>query len=131
MIVAVIAVGVMQVSLDQVVDVIAVGHRLVATVGAVFVLDLVILSCGLGRAAVRVLVADGDPMLVEVIVVRMMEMAIVQIVRVPVVADCDMSTVRAVLVLVVGVRGVIALWHRGSFTRVAYRTRLVRSASHT
>ncbi len=50
MIVAVIAVRVVQMAFDQVIDVIAVRHRLVATTGAV-VVGLVVAAAGVGRRA--------------------------------------------------------------------------------
>ena len=114
-VVAVIAVRVVKMPLDQVVDVITVGHRFMATAGSVFVLGIVAHGCALRRAAVRVLIIDGDPMLVDVILVRVVQMPTVQIVRVPFVADSEMPALEAVLVIMVGMDGVVALCHQVSF----------------
>ena len=55
-VVAVVPVRVVQVTVDEIVDVIAMRHRLVPATGAVLVAGLVPAALMLGRAAVRVLV---------------------------------------------------------------------------
>lgn len=118
MIVAVIAVRVVQVSVDQVVDVIAVGNRFVAAAGSVLMLVLVLGGGVPCCAAVRVFVIDRDPVLIDVTLVRMVQMPVVEIVGVTVVADGEMTAVRPVFVVVAGVHGVIAFSHAGSFSSV-------------
>lgn len=126
-VVAVIAVGMVQVTVDQVVDVIAVWHWLVATPGSVFVLEPMLDGSALRRAAVRMLLIDGDSMLVDMIIVRVVQVPVVEIVGVSIVADGEMAAARSVLVIVVWVDGVIALCHRLSSARVALRITLVPS----
>jgi hypothetical protein len=65
MVVTMIAVGVVQVALDEIIDMVAVGHRLVAAIWAVFVRDLVTAAIVVGRAALRVLRTDFQDMLLD------------------------------------------------------------------
>lgn len=58
MVVTMIAVGMVQVALDEIIDMVAVGHRLVPAIGAVFVRDLVTAAIMVGCAALRVLRID-------------------------------------------------------------------------
>ena len=60
MVIAVVAVRVMQVAADDVVDVIAVLHRLVAAVRAMLVLCVVVFAVVFGRAVVGVALGDRD-----------------------------------------------------------------------
>jgi hypothetical protein len=106
-VVAVPGVGVVQVTLDQVVGVVAVRHRLVAAVGAVLVARVVTAAVVLGRAVVRVLRVDRDDVLVHVVLVRVMQVAAVQVVGVALVLDGRVAAARAVLVRVVAVGLVI------------------------
>jgi hypothetical protein len=54
-IVAVVAVGVVQVPVDEVVDMVAVWHRLMPTTGAVLVAGLVAVAMMVGSAAIGIL----------------------------------------------------------------------------
>lgn len=122
MIVAVIAVLMMQTPVDHVVDVIAVRDRFVSAAGAV---DVAGLATGRHRvhAAVRILVADLDDMLVVVhLTVRlvwMVQVPVVQIVDVVAVADRLMTAAGTVRVVVIGM-DMAGLRHEQSSTeRVA------------
>ena len=84
MIVAVIAVGVMQPTSDKVVDMTGVRHRLVAASAAMRV--RLVARHGLG-VAVGMRRVDSDDVLVDVIPVRVVHMAVVEVVDVIVVAD--------------------------------------------
>jgi hypothetical protein len=108
-IVTVVAVHVMQVSVDEIIDVVAMGHRLVSASGAVGVSALRI-----GRAARGVSGADSNHMLVDVISVHVMQMTVVQIIDMPVMPDGGMSAVRAMLMGVVGMMLLVTFGH-GSF----------------
>ena len=109
-----IAVWMVQVPVDEVVDVFTVGHRLVPAAGSVLVPGLVHHGGLPGCAALRVLGVDRDPVLIYVILVGMVQMPVVEIVGMPIVADGEMTAVRPVLVIVAAVDGVIALSHAGS-----------------
>jgi hypothetical protein len=90
MIIAVIPVGMMQVSVDQIVDVIAVRHRLVPASRTVHVPAVVSAAAVLGRAPVRIGGRYLDRVLVHVIGVHMVQMAVVEIVDVIAVANSGM-----------------------------------------
>lgn len=110
MIVAVVAVLVMQVAADQVIGVVAVGNRLMAAVGAVLVAALVFSAAMIRRAAFGIAVADADAVFVYVVAMHVMQVAVVQIIDVTVVAHRGVPAVGAV-----GVRmtfmGVVFLRH--------------------
>ena len=93
MIVAVIAVRMVQVSVDQVVDMIAVWHGFVPAPGCMRVI-----GSALGRRGVAVWMAgvNGDHVVIDVVAVRVVEVAFVEVVDVIVVAHSDMATAFAV-----------------------------------
>jgi hypothetical protein len=96
-IVAVVAVRMVQVAVHQIVDVIAVRYRLVAASRAVHVVGVMALALMVRRAGIRVLVGHLDDVLIHVVIVGVVQMAIVEIVDVAVVQDAGMAAVRAVL----------------------------------
>jgi hypothetical protein len=95
-IVAVAAVGVMKVAIDDVVGVIAVGDRVVAAAGAVLVGGVVLAAVVRRRARGRIRAADGEGVLVDVIAVDVMKMAVVKEVLVAIVLDRLVAAARAV-----------------------------------
>jgi hypothetical protein len=98
MVVAVIAVGMVQVALDQVIEVIAVRHRLVAAPRTVSVAGLVALVVA-GCAALGVLRADLQRVFLHQRGAdRMVQVAVVQVIDVPLVLDGDVAAAGAVLV---------------------------------
>ena len=92
-----IAMRMMQVTVHQIVDVVAMGHRFVPTTRAVLMC-----AAGFGRASHWVRGADRDHVLVNMVFVHVMEMPIMKIVNVPVVTDRNVSAVRAMVMRVVG-----------------------------
>ena len=91
----------MEVAVDDIVDVIAVGHRFVSAARPVDVVGIVVIAGVIRGAAVRVLVAHRDFMLFYSVLGLMMEVAVVKIIDVTVVFDGGMSAVGTVLVIVV------------------------------
>lgn len=99
-IVAVIAVVVVQVVADDIISVVSVGDSVVAAVWAMSVIG-VVLSAGVGDgAAIRVLGADGDAALIGVAVVIAVHMAVVEVVFVVSVLDYLVTAAVAVFVIV-------------------------------
>ncbi|WP_437895063.1 hypothetical protein [Sorangium sp. So ce124] len=92
MVIAVIAVRMVQVRADEVIEMIAVGHGLMAAACPVRVRLLVVGACMARRARVRVLLADREHVLIEVIAVRMMQVSIVQVIDVVLMTQRLMST---------------------------------------
>lgn len=115
MIVAVVAVGVVQAAVHQVVNVIAVWHGLVAAVGPVRVSLSVFLLREVGRTVCRVGGADFEDVLVNVPLVMVMKMAVVEIINVAVVLDGGVAAIGAVLMRVVFVDDMVG--HRDTPSR--------------
>jgi hypothetical protein len=106
-VVAVVAVRMMQVTVDQVVDVVAVRHRLVAATWTVAMVRVMAGAAMVGRAAVGVPLAHGDDMLVDVVLVRMMQVAVMEIVDVAIMAHREMAAPGTVRMRMVGMDGMI------------------------
>ena len=60
-----IAVGTVQVAIDEIIDMVTMRHRLVPTTGAVLMTDLVTAAIMVGRAALRVLRTDFQDMVLN------------------------------------------------------------------
>lgn len=104
-----IAMRMMQVAIDQIVDVIAVGHRLMAAAGAVDMARFVPGAVVVGGAGIGVRRADLDHMLVDVIPMRVMQVTVMQVIDVIAVAHGGMAAARAMLVVVIFVMGMGAV----------------------
>jgi hypothetical protein len=96
-IVAVTAVRVMQMIADPVVGVIAMRHGLVAATGPVDMSGIVTAAAMTGSAALRILGRHLDHMLVDVTLVRMMEMPLVQIIGMSMVTHGRMAAAGTML----------------------------------
>jgi hypothetical protein len=97
-----IAMGMVQVPIDEVVHVVAVGHRGVTAVRTMDMPRNMATAAVLGGALCRVGAVDVKPMLLDTLAIRMMKMAVVKIVHVIVVLDGLVPAVGTVLVRVVG-----------------------------
>ena len=102
-IVAVSVMRMMQMAIHEIIHVVAVRDGDVTTVGTVNVLPVVAFRSK--RAFVRVDVADGNGVLIHVVAVRMVQMAVVEIIHVPLVHDGDMPAIFAVGMSMIGVSG--------------------------
>lgn len=97
------AMRMVQVSGDEVVNVIAVRNRFMATINAVNVVRRVPLTDMAHRAIVRVRLIDGDPVLIVMIPVMAMEVSVVQVVDVVVVPNGSVTAPRSVDVNMVAI----------------------------
>jgi hypothetical protein len=120
-IVAMSAMWMVQPAFDQIIGVIAVRHGFVAAPGTVLVTGRMALPGWLATFRVRSVHWEG--VLVVVTFVRMMQVAVMQVIDVPVVFDRRVSATGLVLVLVVLVSVMIAL-HILSFPRRLLRLTL-------
>ena len=112
MVVAVAVVGMVEVAVDEVVDVIPMRHRRVAAAGAMH-MTWRMPGTPVRRGAVSgVVLVHIDDMLVDVILVGVVEVAVVEVVDVIVVLDRQMSAVRSVDMRMVSVNGA---GHEASF----------------
>ena len=107
MVVAVIAVRVMQVVADAIVHVIAMRNRLVATAGAMNVTRFVATAAVVGGALVGVTGRYFDHVLIDMIAVRVVQVTIMQIIGVAAMAN---RGVPAAWTMLVGMIGVV--WRR-------------------
>ena len=98
MVVAVIAVGMVQASVHQVVRVIGMRHRFVSTAWT-----MLVRAARLRRAMHGVCRVRRNNMLVDMVPVNMMQMAVVQIIDMAAMANRCVPAVRAMLVSMVGV----------------------------
>jgi hypothetical protein len=105
--VAVIAVRVVEMAADEVVDVITVGHALVTAAFAMCVVGCVVAAVMARRAGLGSRGVHLEHVLVDVIAVRMMQMTLVQVVDVVAVLDGRVPTSGAVLVRVLRVDFVV------------------------
>lgn len=101
MIVAMITVRMVQVAIHEVIDVVAVRHRLMPATGTVNMAGGVAAATVLRGAAIGILRADRNHMLIDMVTMHMMEMSIVQVVHMALMFDRGMAAVRAVLMVVV------------------------------
>lgn len=110
-----VAVRMVQMAIDQVVNVIAVRHRRVATVGAVFVLLFVAAAFVSRSAAGGIRGIHRQGVFLHLAAVLMVQMAVMQIIDVAFVNDASMSAIGTVFVRVVAVvlRHVIRLLRLG------------------
>ena len=93
-VVAVIVVRMMQSAIHQIIHVVAMWNGGMAAVRTVDVLP--VMAFGAKRAFVRIAVADRDNVLIYVIAVRMMQMAVLEIIHMPAMHDGDMPAALAV-----------------------------------
>jgi hypothetical protein len=102
-VVAMVAVRMMQASINEIINVIAVRNGCVATVGAMNVLP--VMAFRAQRAFVGIDVTHRDDVFVHVVAMRMMQMAVMKIIHVPGVHDGDVPAIFAVDVRMIGVSG--------------------------
>lgn len=98
MIVAMVAVRMMQVTADQIVDMVAVRHGLVAAAWAVHMLPVVATAAVAGRATFGIGRADRDHMLVDAVAMRVVQMTILQVIDMAVVLDRGVAAAGSVAV---------------------------------
>ncbi len=100
-VVAVVAVRMVQVAVDEVIDVVAIRDGFVAAAGAVNVLLVVAAAGMLGRARGRVAGVDREGVVVDMVAVHVVQVAVVQVVGVALVLHGGVAAARAMLVAVV------------------------------
>jgi hypothetical protein len=111
-IIAMIAVRMVQMTVDQIIDVIPMGHRLMSAARAVHMPRLVTAAAVIRGAVIGIFRTHLDDMLIHVVTVRIMEMAIMQIVDVIAVANGGVATAWAMLMVVFPMVREIACAHR-------------------
>ena len=94
----------MQVTVNEIVDMIAVGHSRMTATRSVNVTSLVTAACMIRRAVIGIVGAHIQRMLIDVVAVRMVQVPVMKVVDMVAVLDCGMSAIRAMNV------GVIGMW---------------------
>ncbi len=101
MIVAVIAVRMMQVAGNAIIYMIAMWHRLMATPKTMYMVRRMAATAVIAGAAVRVIARHLDPVLIDMAVMRVMKMTVVQIIHMAAVVHGGMAAARPMLMRVV------------------------------
>ncbi len=97
-----IAVRMVQVAVDKIIDVVPMRHGLMPAARAMHMLRLVTAAAVIRRALIGIFRTHLDAMFIHVLAVRMMEMAIMQIVDVIAVANGRVAAAGAMLMVVIG-----------------------------
>lgn len=124
MIVAVVAVGMVQVTIDQVIRMVAVRHRLVSAGGAVLVAFLVRSAVVLRRTLGRVVGVDRKSVFLHAAAGDMVQMTVVKEIDVVTVPNGGVPAAGSVLVIVIGmfrVIGHVCDPHSNHESRLLYR----------
>jgi hypothetical protein len=129
-IVAVVRVRVVQMTGDEVVDMVAMRNRLVTTTDAVDVAAVVALAGMLWGTPLGVLDVDLEHVLVDVITVRMMQVALVQVVEMIAVRNGRVAAAGPVLVGMVWVRAVLVHVPSLHETRISRQAAESKKRSH-
>jgi hypothetical protein len=95
-VVAMVAVRVMEPAIDQIVDMVAVRHCLVSTTWTMLVLAVVLRLRSELLATIRVRFANGENMLLDLFALLVTQMTVVQVVDVAVVFNRRVTATRAV-----------------------------------
>lgn len=105
MVITMVTVRVMQVTIDQIIDVITVRYRFVTASGTVHVARVVAAAVVLGGASDGIGLGDFDRVLFDFSVFQdVMQVAVVQVIHVVAVLDTGVFAIWAVLVVVMGVQ---------------------------
>jgi hypothetical protein len=96
-IVAVVAMGMVEMAVDEIIDVVAVRDGRVSAAGAMHMAGLVSATVVPRGASIGVRRRHFDHMLFDLLAVRMMKMPVVQVVHMPLMLDGRVSAIRAVL----------------------------------
>jgi hypothetical protein len=111
MIIAVVAVRMMQVSLDQIIGMVPVRHGFMAAARAMTMSRIMTAAAVVRRAALGIRGAHFNDVLVDMILVRMMQMAVMKIIDVSLMPDRDMPAARSMDMGMIGVNRMIMRSH--------------------
>ena len=103
MVVAVVAMRMVQAPFDDIVHMVAVRNRFVPAAGSVNVRTFMTAILAYRTAAIRIGLADSNHMLVHMVLMRVVQVSVVHVIDMPVVADGSMPAAGSVLVLVIWV----------------------------
>lgn len=110
-IVAMVAMRMMQVAINQIVHMVAMRHRFMAASGSMLVVCIVTSATMLRSALVGIGRADLDDMLIDMVAMHVMEMPVVEVVDMAVMQDGRMTAIRTMNMQMIGMLGVRACRH--------------------
>jgi hypothetical protein len=110
-IITVVAVGMVQVTVDEIIHMVAMRDRFVTAARSMNVSSIMSGAAMVGRATIRIIVAHFNAMFVYMIGVRMVKMAIMEIIHMAAVPDGNVTASGSMRVGVVGVMRKIASGH--------------------
>ena len=111
MVVAMVAMRMMQVSIDQIIDVIAMRHGFVSAARPMHVSGVMPRAAVLRRAGIGIGRGHLDHMLVDMIAMGMMQMAVMEVVHVTAMLHGRVPATGAMDMRMVGMRRVLAVGH--------------------
>lgn len=117
MVVAVVAVGIVEMSVDQVVDMIPMRYRFMTAIRSVHMFSRVPPAPVPGRAGFRVVRGHGDDMFIDMAVMRMMQVAVMQITDMIVMHDARMAALGSVWMGMIFVLLQVTIGHRRSLRK--------------
>ena len=100
MVIAVVAMDMVQVPVDQIVHMVAVGDGFVPTARPMHVIGVMASALVCRRASIRVGFRHRDDMLVDVVAVGVVQVPVMEVVNVPFMLDGLVTTARAVNMIV-------------------------------
>ncbi len=101
MMIAMISMGIMQVAVYQITDVVSMRHRLMSTPGTMHMIVGMAVAFMPSRTPRRVLIVHRQHVLVVVIPMGMVQVAVMEIVHMTVVPNRRMPTIRSMFVIVI------------------------------
>lgn len=123
MTIAVTTMGMMQVPVHKIVNVVTVWHKFMSTGSTVSVSMIVPVAAMIGRASIRIDIANGNGMFLDLTVMDVMQVSIVEIVGVTFVRYSHMTTLGAMRVSVGNV--LVACSVHGPLTSITNQTKPV------
>lgn len=100
-----VAVGMVEVAVHEVIHMIPVRYRFMPTARPVTMILVMAATLVLRRARIRILLEDLKHMLIHMILMRMMKVPVMQIIHMILVADGGVAAVRSMFMRVVCLRG--------------------------
>jgi hypothetical protein len=97
-----IAVGMVQVSIDQIIDVAAMGNRLMTAARAMPMRRIMAAAAMIGRAALGIFFCHLDHVFIGATRMRMLEMAVVEVIDVAMMSNRDVTAAGPVNVRMIG-----------------------------
>ena len=114
LIIAMVAMRIVEMPVDQVIDMLSMRDCFMAAVRAMHVLPSVSLAPVGRRAAFRIVPRDGEYVLIDMVIMRVMQVSVMQVTNVIIVHDARMAALRAVRMGMIFMLRQVTIAHRRS-----------------